>query len=332
MQAIVNSTYGPPEQLQRQEIAKPTPKDNEVVVKVHTVSLNAADVHLLTADIPLVRLMSGLLKPKFQVLGAAVAGRVEAVGKDATRFRPGDAVVGDVSGAGFGGLAEYVCAPEDAFAPKPASLSFAASVTAPVAATTALQGLRDKGGLQAGQKALISGASGGVGTFAVQIAKALGAEVTAVCSTRNLDMVRALGADHVIDYTREDFTRNGQQYDLILAVNGYHPLGDYQRALTPSGRYVMVGGTGRQMFDALALGPLASRRNGHRVVALSAKANHEDLTYVLDLMAAGKITPVIDRIYPLDQAADAFRYLIQERARGKIVITVDQGDAGYEEV
>lgn len=232
-------------------------------------------------------------------------------------------MVGDISGSGFGGLAEYARARQDVLVPKPASLSFAMAAAIPLAATTALQGLRDQGGLQVGQKALISGASGGVGTFAVQIAKALGAEVTAVCSPRNLDMVRGLGADHVIDYTRADFTQNGQQYDLILAVNGYHSLSDYQRALTPHGVYVMTGGTGRQMMEALTLGRLRSTREGNKFVVLSARPSHKDLAFILDLVEAGKVTPVIDRSYSLDQTVDAFRYLIEEHARGKVVITVD---------
>lgn len=323
MKAIVISKYGPPEQLQLRDVDKPTPGDGEVLLKVHAVSLNAADVHLLTADILLVRLYAGLRKPKFSILGADVAGRVEAVGRGVTRFRPGDEVVGDISGSGFGGLAEYARARQDVLVPKPASLSFAMAAAIPLAATTALQGLRDQGGLQAGQKALINGASGGVGTFAVQLAKALGADVTAVCSTRNLDMVRGLGADHVIDYTRADFTQNGQQYDLILAVNGYHSLSDYQRALTPHGVYVMTGGTGRQMMEALTLGRLRSTREGNKFVVLSARPSQQDLAFILDLVEAGKVTPVIDRSYSLDQTVDAFRYLIEEHARGKVVITVD---------
>lgn len=323
MKAIVISKYGPPEQLQLRDVDKPTPGDGEVLLKVHAVSLNAADVHLLTADILLVRLYAGLRKPKFSILGADVAGRVEAVGRGVTRFRPGDEVVGDISGSGFGGLAEYARVRQDVLVPKPASLSFAMAAAIPLAATTALQGLRDQGGLQVGQKALISGASGGVGTFAVQIAKALGAEVTAVCSPRNLDMVRGLGADHVIDYTRADFTQNGQQYDLILAVNGYHSLSDYQRALTPNGVYVMAGGTGRQILEAMTLGRLRSRSAGARFVVLTARPSQKDLAFILDLVEAGKVTPVIDRSYSLDQTVDAFRYLIEEHARGKVVITVD---------
>ena len=235
MKAIVYTKYGSPDVLQLKEVEKPAPKENEVLVKVQAASVNAADWHLLTADIFLVRLNAGLLKPKNTILGCDIAGRVEAVGRDVTQFKPGDKVFGDVFGHNYGGFAEYVTAPESDLALKPANLSFEEAAAVPLAAKTALQGLRDLGQIQAGQKVLINGASGGVGTFAVQIAKSFGAEVTAVCSTRNLDMAHTLGADHVIDYTKEDFTQNGQRYDLILAANGYHPISDYKRALSPKG-------------------------------------------------------------------------------------------------
>ena len=235
MKAIVYTKYGSPDVLQLKEVEKPTPKENEVLVKVHATSVNAADWHLLTADIFLVRLNMGLFKPKNTILGCDIAGQVEAVGRDVKQFKPGDAVFGDVFGHNYGGFAEYVTAPESVLALKPANLSFEEAAAVPLAAKTALQGLRDLGQIQSGQKVLINGASGGVGTFAVQVAKYYGAEVTAVCSTRNLDMARTLGADHVIDYTKEDFTQNGQQYDLILAVNGYHPISDYKRALSSQG-------------------------------------------------------------------------------------------------
>ncbi len=229
MKAIVHTKYGPPDVLQIKEVEKPTPKDDEVLVQVHAASVNAYDWHTLTADIFLVRLTGGgLLGPTDTTLGADVAGRVEAAGRNATQFQPGDAVFGSRHGA----FAEYVCARENALALKPANLSFEEAAAVPMAALTALQGLRDKGQIQSGQKVLINGAGGGVGTFAVQIAKSFGAQVTAVCSTRNLDMARSIGADHVIVYTREDFTRNRQCYDLIFAVNGYHSLLDYRRALS----------------------------------------------------------------------------------------------------
>ena len=231
MKAIVYTKYGPPDVIQLKEVEKPTPKEDEVLVKVHAASVNAYDWHFLTADIFLMRLMGGgLLKPKNPRLGADIAGRVEAVGRNVKQFLPGDEVFGDISANGNGSFAEYVCSLENAFSLKPGNLSFEEAAAVPMAGFTALQGLRDQGQIQPGQKVLINGASGGVGTFSVQFAKYFGAEVTAVCSTRNLDQARSLGADHVIDYTKEDFTQNGQQYDLILAVNGYHPISAYKRA------------------------------------------------------------------------------------------------------
>lgn len=259
MKAIVYTEYGPPEVLQLKEIEQPTPKDNEVSVKVHAASVNSYDWRLLNADPFLIRLMGGgLLKPKNKILGADMAGRVEAVGRNVKHFQPGDDVFGDLARCGCGGFAEYVCARENALVSKPASVTFEEAAALPMAAVTALQGLRDKGQIQPGQRVLINGASGGVGTFAVQIAKSFGAEVTAVCSTRNLDMARSIGADRVIDYTQEDFTMNGQHYDLILAANGYHPILDYKRALSPKGIYVMSGGSMTQMFQAILLGPWIS--------------------------------------------------------------------------
>jgi NADPH:quinone reductase-like Zn-dependent oxidoreductase len=327
MKAIVYHTYGSPNVLKLEEVEKPTPKDDEVLIKVHAASVNAADWHLLTADIFLVRLMGeGLLKPKHTILGAAVAGRVEAVGRNVKQFQPDDEVFGDLSACGWGGFAEYVCARENALAVKPTRLSFEEAAAAPVAAVTALQGLRDKGQIQPGQKVLINGASGGVGTFAVQIAKAFGAEVTALCSTRNVDLVRSLGADQVIDYTQEDFTRNGQQYDLILAVNGYHPIWAYKRALSPKGRYVMTGGSMAQLFQAMLLGPWISMTGRKKMGNLLAKPNQKDLVFVKELLEAGKVVPVIERRYPLREGAEAFRYLGEGHARGKVVITVDQND------
>ncbi len=243
MKAIVYTQYGPPDVLHLQEVEKPVPKDDQVLVQIHAASVNAADWHLLTADIFLVRLMTGLLKPKYTILGADIAGRIEAVGRNVKQFQPGDEVFGDIFTRGSGGFAEYATAPESALALKPANLSFEQAAAVPLAAVTALQALRDQGHIQPGQKVLINGASGGVGTFAVQIAKAFGGQVTAVCSTRNVDLARSLGADQVIDYTQQDFIQTGQQYDLILAANGYHPISAYKRALTPKGIYVMVGGT-----------------------------------------------------------------------------------------
>jgi NADPH:quinone reductase-like Zn-dependent oxidoreductase len=260
------------------------------------------------------------------MLGADISGRVEAVGKNVTQFQPGEAVFGDIAGSGSGGFAEYACAREKYLAAKPANLSFEQAAAVPMAAVTALQGLRDEGQIRPGQKVLINGASGGVGTFALQIAKSFGAEVTAVCSPRNLDQARSLGADQIIDYTQEDFTQNGQQYDLILAANGYHPLSAYQRALTPQGIYVMAGGTPGQIFQAMLLGPRKSKTGGKKMGGVSAKPSQKDLLILKELLEAGKIIPVIDRRYPLSETAEALRYLGAGHARGKVIITVIQND------
>jgi len=321
MQAMVYHTYGSPDVLKLEEVQKPVPQDDQVLVKVVAASAAAGDWHLLRADPFLVRFMSGLLTPKYKILGAAVAGRVEAVGRNVTQFKPGDEVFGDLSRCGFGAFAEYVVASEDALALKPTNLTFEQAATVPVSAVTALQGLR-AGQIQPGQKVLINEASGGVGTFAVQIAKALGAEVTAVCSTSKMELMRSLGADHVIDYTKEDFTQNGQRYDLILAANGYQPLAAYQRALSPQGIYVMTGGATAQMFEAMLQGPWRSKKGGQKMGNLLASPNQKDLIFVKELLEAGKVTPVIDRCFPLQAVADAIRYLEAGHAKGKVVITV----------
>ncbi len=326
MKAIVSTKYGSPDVLNLEEIEKPAPKDNEVLVKVHAASVNAGDWHLLRADPFLTRLAFGLLRPKYRILGADIAGRVEVVGENVTQFQPGDEVFGDLSGCGFGGFAEYVCATEDALALKPANTSFEAAAAVPSAAATALQGLRDKGQIQSGQKVLINGASGGVGTFAVQIAKSFGAEVTGVCSTRKLDMVRSIGADHVLDYTQEDFTKNGQRYDLIFAANGNHPISAYKRALSPKGTYVMSGGSGTQMFQAMLLGPMISMTGNKKMDNLLKKSNKKDLVVLKEFLEAGKITPVIDRTYPLSEVPEAIRYLEEGHARGKVMITLEHED------
>ncbi len=323
MKAIVYTEYGSPDVLQFKEVAKPTPKDDEVLVKVHAASLNARDWRLMRADPFLVRLMGGgLLKPKNTILGCDVAGRVEAIGRNVRQFQPGDEVYGDLSACGDGGFAEYVCASENAFARKPANMTFEEAAAVPMAAITALQGLRDKGKVQPGQKVLINGASGGVGTFAVQLAIAFGAEVTAVCSTRNVETARSLGADHVIDYTQEDFTQNGQRYDLILAVNGYQPISDYKRALSPNGIYLMVGGSSAQIFEALLLAPWMSMTGSKKMGPLTAKPDQQDLAFLRELIEGGKVKSVIDRCYPLGDMAEAIRYLEEGHAQGKVVITV----------
>jgi len=326
MKAIVYTGYGSPAVLQFKEVAKPTPKDNEVLVKIYAVSANAADLHLLRADPFLIRLSSGLLKPKNEILGSDIAGRVEAIGNNVQEFKLGDEVFGDISAGGWGGFAEYVCAREDALVLKPVKLSFEEAAAVPMAAVTALQGLRSKGQIQPGQQVLINGASGGVGLFAVQIAKAFGAEVTAVCSTRNLDIVRSIGADHVIDYTREDFTQNGHRYDLILAANGYHSISDYRQVLTPRGTYVMTGGAMAQLSEVMLKGPWISMTGSQKMGNLLARPNKQDLAFIKELLEAGKVRPVIDRCYPLSEVADAMRYLEEGHAQGKVVITVAQNN------
>ena len=324
MKAIVCPKYGSPEVLQLKEVEKPTPKDDEVLVRIHAASVNMYDWHLLTADIFMVRLMGGgLLRPKHPIPGADIAGRIEAAGRNVRQFRPGDEVFGDISACGDGGFAEYVSVRESSLALKPRNLTFEEAAAVPMAAITALQGLRDEGHIQPGQKVLIQGASGGVGTFAVQLAKSFGAGVTAVCSTRNLEQARSLGADHVIDYTKEDFTKSGQQYDLILAANGYHPLSDYKRALTPRGIYVMAGGSMAQIFQAMLLGSWMSKTGGKKMGGITGKPNQGDLTFMKGLLEAGKVVPVIDRRYPLIETAEALRYLGEGHARGKIVITME---------
>jgi NADPH:quinone reductase-like Zn-dependent oxidoreductase len=330
MKAIVCAKYGSPDVLQLQEVAKPAPKDDEVLIRIYAASVNARDWRFMRAKPFFIRLRPGsFLQPKNKILGADVAGRVEAIGRYVKQFKPGNEVFGYLpSATGRGTFAEYVCANENAITLKPANLTFEQAAAVPVAAMTALQGLRDNGNIQPGQKVLINGASGGVGTFAVQIAKAFGAEVTGVCSTRNVDMVRSIGADQVIDYTQEDFTQNGQRYDLILEINGYHPIFAYRRALSPKGIYVMAGGSKAHVyqgiFQALLLGPLISRIGTQKLGFMGiAKLTQKDLVFLKELLEAGKITPVIDRSYPLSETAEAVRYLEEGHARGKVVITVE---------
>ena len=324
MKAILYTKYGPPDVLELKEVKKPMPKDHQVLVKVHAASVNALDWRPFTMPSILLRLMGGgLSKPKDPSVGVDVAGQVEAVGSKVTAFQPGDFVFGVAPGA----FAEYVCNSESKFALKPANVSFEEAAAIPVAAFTALQGLRDKGQIQARQKVLIDGASGGVGTFAVQIAKAFGAEVTAVCSTRNLGMVRSIGADHVIDYTREDFTKNEQRYDLILAVNGYHPILGYRRALSPDGICVVAGGAMSQIIQALLLGPLLSRIGSKKIGFMGiATTSKKDLLFLKELLESGKVVSIIDKSYPLSETAQAIKYIIEEHGRGKVIISVDSHD------
>ena len=319
MKAIVYTEYGSPDVLRIEEVEKPTPNENQVLIKVHAASINAQDYRVRNGKPFLARLViGGLLKPKNTRIGSDFAGRVEAVGENVKQFQPGHEVFGCRNGA----FSQYVFAREGALVLKPANVSFAQAAAVPLAALTALQGFRHAGGIHPGQKVLIQGASGGVGTFAVQLAKFFGAEVTAVCSTKNLDMARSIGADHVIDYTKEDFTRNDQQYDLILAVNGYHPISAYQRALTPRGIYVVAGGKPTQLFQGMLLGPRISKAGGKKMGFLSAKVSKKDLVFLKELLEAGKVVPVIDRRYPLSEAAEALRYLGEGHAKGKVVIAM----------
>jgi len=327
MKAVVYSDYGSPDVLEIRDIKKPMPNDDQVLVKIHAVSINPLDWHFMEGTPYIMRALGvGLRKPKDPRLGVDYAGTVEAVGKNVTQFKPGDEVLGGKSGA----FAEYVCARSDrAVVLKPANITFEQAASVPIAAITALQGLRDKGKIQPGQKVLINGASGGVGTFAVQIAKSFGTEVTGVCSTRNLELVRSLGADHVIDYTKEDFTKGNQRYDLILDNVGTQPLSGFRHALQPKGICVMIGGGGPndggligplgRPVKALLLSPFTSQKMG----MLMADLNKKDLATLGDLMQSGKVTPVIDRTYPLSQIADAIRYLEAGHARGKVVITLE---------
>jgi NADPH:quinone reductase-like Zn-dependent oxidoreductase len=324
MKAIVCTKYGSPDVLQLQEVAKPAPQDDEVLIRIHAASINSRDWRLMRANPFFIRLMpGGFLQPRNKILGADLAGRVEEIGGNVKQFNPGDEVFGYLpSATGRGTFAEYVCANEKAITLKPANLTFEQAAAVPEAAMTALQGLRDKGNIQPGQKVLINGASGGVGTFAVQIAKAFGAEVTAVCSTRNLEMVSSIGADHLIDYKKEDFTQNAQQYDLILAVNGYHPISDYLHALKPEGTYVVAGGSMLQLFQAASLGRRASKTGSQITYVVSLVQSQKDLIFLKELLESGKVIPIIDGCYPLSKTPDAFWYFEKVHPKGKVVICV----------
>jgi NADPH:quinone reductase-like Zn-dependent oxidoreductase len=326
MKAIVCTKYGPPDSLQLQEVPKPVHQDDQVLVKVHAASVNAADLETLRGQF-IVR-MAAPFRPKYSILGSDIAGRVEAVGRNVTQFQPGDEVWGDLSFPhGLGAFAEYVCAAENALAPKPASMSFEEAATYPQAAIVALQSLRDKGQIQPGHKVLINGAGGGMGTFAVQLAKHFGADVTGVDSTRKLDMLRSLGADHVMDYTQEDYTKSGQHYDLILDVAAYRSVFDYRRALAPEGIFMMVGGSLGTLLQVVLLGALISRSGGKRIGINAWEPNkREDLAFLAELFEAGAVAPVIDRRYPLSQVPEALRYLEEEPHLGKLVILVAQND------
>jgi len=322
MKAIISRKYGSPDVLRLEEVAKPDPGDDEVLVKIHAASVNAADWHRMRGKPFFARfLLGGYRKPKYPILGSDIAGHVEAVGKSVTQFQPGDEVFG---GIGVGGFAEYTSVRESKLLPKPANVPFEAAAALPIAAVTALQAVRDKGQIQPGQKVLINGASGGVGTFAVQLAKYFGAEVTGVCSTRNLDMARGIGADHVIDYTREDFTGNGRQYDLIIDIAANHSLSDLKRALTPDGICVLTGfSTISHLLRSMLTGAWASRTGSKKFVSFTASVNPKDLATLKELLEAGKIAPVIDKCYPLDKVPQAMRYFGVEHARGKVIIGME---------
>jgi NADPH:quinone reductase-like Zn-dependent oxidoreductase len=325
MKAAVYTRYGPPDVVQITDVEKPVPKDDEILIEVRAASVNPLDWHFMRGTPYIVHIAAGLRKPKDQRLGVDVAGQVEAVGRNVTQFKAGDAVFGTCRGA----FAEYACTSESALVMKPSNVTFEQAASVPIAAFTALQGLRDNGHIQPGQKVLINGAAGGVGTFAVQIAKSFGADVTGVCSTRNVDMVRSIGADRVIDYMREDFTRSGQQYDLFFDCVGNHSLSACRRVLNPKGMYIPVGGSaGRWMIGPLArsittlvLSWFVSQK---LVIFFLAKASKADLTVMHELMKAGKVTPVIDKRYRLSEVPKAIRYLEEGHARGKVVITVRQ--------
>jgi NADPH:quinone reductase-like Zn-dependent oxidoreductase len=316
MKAMVYTKFGSPDVLRLQEVEKPAPKDHELLIRVRAASANPYEWRHLRADPFFIRFMGGgLFRPKHRILGADIAGQVEAVGREARQFKPGDDVFGDGS---YGGYAEYVCVDEKKVALKPASLSFEEAAAVPMAGLTALQGLRDKGRIRAGQKVLINGASGGVGTFAVQIARSFGAEVTGVCSAGKMDLVRSLGADHVVDYKREDVTTAGERYDLIFDVAAFRSVKKYRRILAAGGIYVVAGGSMARILQVMLL----SMTGAKNMTFLAARVSQEDLRTLSDLLSAGKVKSVIDRCYPLEETAKAIRYLEDGHARGKIVITV----------
>jgi NADPH:quinone reductase-like Zn-dependent oxidoreductase len=322
MKAWVRTKYGSPDVLQLKEVEKPVPKDNEVLVRIHAASLNAADLEYLRGT-PIVRIVA-VRRPKYKVIGSDIAGRIESVGINVKEFQPGDDIYVDLSVCGFGALAEYACVPWKALVRKPDSITYEDAATLPQAAILALQGLRDKKQIQPGHKVLINGAGGGVGTFAVQIAKYFGAEVTGVDDVSKLDMIRSIGADHVIDYTKEDFTKTGQRYDLILDVVVHRPIFDYKRALNPKGNFVMIGGSVARILQIYFLGPLISLFGGKKMSLLMWKPNKkEDSIFLTDLLEAGKVVPVIDRRYPLSKVPEALQYLESGNFQGKVVITMD---------
>ena len=325
MKAIVYTKYGPPDVLQLKEVAKPTAKEGEVLIKVHAASVNDWDWGLMRGKPFVTRLLFGFLKPKVNILGVDIAGQVEEVGRNVKKFQPGDEVFGDISECGFGGFAEYVCAHENALTLKPANMTFEAAAALPHAAMLALQDLLDKGGIQQGQKLLINGAGGGVGTLGVQIAKLYGVEATGVDSSGKLDLLGSMGFDHVIDYKQEDFTKNGQRYDLILDAKTNRSIFDYARSLSPKGTYVTVGGSMIRLFQALIMGPWISMISKKNIRIVALKPN-KDLTYMNELFEAGKVVPVIDGPYKLSEVPEAIRHFGAGNHKGKVVITLEDND------
>ena len=322
MKAIVYHRYGSPDVLELQDIDKPVVEDDEVLVRVRASSVNSWDWDLVRGTFQGRLGLGGFRGPRIKILGTDIAGRVEAVGRNVAGLRPGDEVFGDISGCGWGGFAEYVCVAESALALKSPRVTFEEAAATPQAAVLALQGLRDKGQIEPGHEVLINGAGGGVGTFAVQIAKSFEAEVTGVDSTSKLDMLRSLGADHVIDYTREDFTRNGKRYDLILDVVASRSVFAYKRALNPKGKLVIVGGSAGSILQTALLGSLISMTGSRKLRILAHRPNKNDLTYMNELIETGKMVPVIDRCYPLSDVAEALGYFGEAHAKGKVVITM----------
>ena len=320
MKAIVYTKYGTPDVLKLEEVEKPIPKDNEVLIKVYASSINDWDWNLLRGNFQ--GRAGAFLKPKYKILGSDVAGQIESVGKNITKFQQGDKVFGDLCGSSWGCFAEYVCASENTLVLKPSKMTFEEAAAIPQAALLALQGLRDKVKIQKGQKVLINGAGGGAGSFAIQIAKSFGAEVTGVDSTRKLKMMRSIGADKVIDYIREDFTKNSQYYDFILDFAAHHSIFDYKRALSPKGVYAVVGGSSIQVFQVMVMGPLISMMGNKKMSVLFHKPN-KGLDSMKKLFGTGKVKPVIDRRYPLREVPEAFLYFGGGQARGKIVITME---------
>jgi len=320
MKAIVYHEYGSPDVLKLEEVQKPTPADNQLLIKVQAVSINRSDWEGLTGK-PLYARIGGLLKPRDRILGSDIAGIVEAVGKDVKQFKPGDEVFGLILNYG-GGFAEYACKSEKALALKPAGMTFEEAAAIPQAAFIAMQGIREKGKVQPGQEVLINGAGGGTGTFAIQLAKLAGAFVTGVDNPEKLELMQSLGADHVIDYTKEDFTKNGQQYDLILDVIAYRSIFAYKRALKPNGSYFMAGGSVATIFQSLLLGPWIRRTTGKKISVLMVQTDSKDLVYMTELIQSGKVTTVIDKRYTLSETGEAMRYLGEGHAKGKVVITV----------